>query len=421
MKLNFLNKNLRLLWAGQFISLIGDSALWAVLIYTVLALNPEGAEFKSGLVSFLETFPFLLFGVTAGMIGDRFDRKKVLIVADMARLIILMIVPLAFFFDFLCWQVLGIVAFGIGFFSAIFQPARDAFVPDLAQGQNLMKVNALFHSSTEFAIIGGTAIAAGILGASKLAVGAGDIPRLVLIFTLDGLTFLGSALFIVMIRPPADKRGSATERVTIRQHLAKAFDLAASSSLIRGLMFVTAIDNLFIMGPAIIGANLLVKNTFGKGPEGIALLHLVFSVGMLISSLVLLKLSPKLPKGKTVLLGIFLDGLTYLPYFFIQTYHQLLILTFIHSLTIPLIIIPRTTLIQENIPRDKIALAFSLINIMLFGFWSLSGLLTGYAAELLTEFHGPKDAPKFVFLAAGIGGSMTGLLGISFKGLRRAR
>lgn len=419
--LEFLNRNLKFLWIGQFISLLGDSALWAVLIYTVLALEPVGAEAKSGIVSFLETFPFLLLGVAAGIIGDRFDRKRVLWISDLARMGILLLIPIAYFAGFLNWQLLGAVAFGIGFFSAIFQPAKDAFVPDLVESGNLMKINAFFHSSTEFAVISGSAIATAILGATRYAVGGDDMPRLVLIYVMDALTFLLSAFFIFAVRPPAHTRGSAAHVPSIRAHLRKAWNLARNSSLLRGLMFITAIDNLFIMGPAIVGANLLVKNTFGKGPEGIALVQFVFSIGMLIASLTILKYAHRIPKGKTVLVGIFLDGFTYLPYFFVQTYGQFLILIFIHSLTVPLIVIPRTTLIQENISRDNLAVAFSLINIMLFGFWSLSGLFTGMAAAYLAGLTSSAEAPRYVFLAAGIGGSLTGLLGIAFRGLRTAR
>lgn len=421
MKLKSLNKNLYLLFIGQFISLLGDAALWAILIYSVLALETTGAEAKSGIVSFLETFPFLLFGVFAGIIGDRFDRKRVLWISDLARMVILLLIPIAYIAGCLNWIVLGVVAFGIGMFSAVFHPARDAIIPDLAENRNLMTINALFHSSTEFAIIAGTAMAAAILGASRFAVGSGDIPRLIVIYLLDALTFLVSAIVIMFIRPPAHTRGAAAQRDSLKDHFRKAMIFLKGSSLMRGLMFVTAIDNLFIMGPAIVGANLLVKKTFGKGPEGIALVQFVFSVGMLISSLVLLKFGQKLPKGKTVLTGIFLDGFTYLPYFFVRTYQEFLVVIFIHSLTVPLIIIPRTTLVQENISRDKLALAFSLINITLFGFWSLSGLLTGFMANYLAGVMGDTVAPRYVFLFAGIGGSMAGLLGILFKGLRESK
>jgi len=416
-----LNRNLKLLWIGQFISLIGDSALWAVLIYSVLALEPEGAEAKSGIVAFLETFPFLVLGVAAGIIGDRFDRKRVLWMSDIARMLILFMVPIAYINGFLTWQFLGMIAFGIGFFSAIFQPARDAFLPDLCDGSDLITVNAFFHSTTEFAIISGTAIAAGILGASKYAVGSSEIPRLVLIYTLDAISFLVSAVIIMRINPPKHVRGPASTSITVKAHFSRAFNLARHSSLMRGLMFITAIDNLFIMGPAIVGTNLLVKNTFGKGPEEIALAQLVFAFGMVLSSLVILKLSAILPKGKTIIVGIILDGFTFLPYFFIHSYSQLLVLIFIHSLTIPMIIIPRTTLVQEYISREEMAMAFSLINIMLFGFWSLSGLMTGLSAEYLAGIVGSSEAPRYVFLIAGIGGSLSGLLGITFKGLKKAR
>jgi len=122
-----------------------------------------------------------------------------------------------------------------------------------------------------------------------------------------------------------------------------------------------------------------------------------------------------------VLAGIILDGLTFIPFMWIRHFGLLLIAVFIHSLSIPLIVVPRTTLIQSHMTRTNLAQAFSLINLTIFGFWSLSGLMTGWAASFFERFVGSAGAPPLVFLAAGVGGVSCGVMGLFFRGLRSAR
>jgi len=416
-----LNRNILNLWIGQFISLCGDSALWAAIIFLVLALNPTDASFKAGFVAFLETFPFLLFGVFAGLIGDRFDRRRVMWISDIVRAGLLFSVPILFWFDLLRWWSVGIVAFGVGSFSAVFNPARDALVPDLVGETDLLRVNSFFQTTGRIAIVAGTGLAAVLLGIARTAVQTEDVPRLVMIFGLDGVTFLVSALFIFWIRLPPHLRGKSNPDARLQGHLNKIVKWVRKDSLLLGLLFITAVDNLFIMGPAIVGINLFARDTLSKGPEAVALLEFVLAGGMLLASAGLLKWGTRLPKGKLVLIGIILDGLTYLPYYWIRSYSVLLVAVFIHSLSIPLIIVPRTTLVQENVPRSRLSQAFSLINLTIFGFWSISGLLTGWLASFLTQFSAVENAPPLIFLIAGLGGTTCGIAGFFFKGLRSTR
>ncbi len=414
------NRNIFNLFMGQFISMMGDSALWTVLVYLTLALNPPNASFKAGLVTFMETIPFLLFGIIAGMIGDRFDRRKIMILGDIARTCILVVVPLAYIFDFLTWQLLGCVAFGVGMFSALFNPARDALLPDIADDRDLLKINSLFQTSTQFAIIGGTGLAAALLGATSGLNSTQEIPRLVTVFGFDALTFLLSAVFVWMIRVPVSRRGGAELNSPWTRQFREILIWVKKDSLLAGLLFITAIDNLFIMGPAIVGTNLFVRETLGMGPEALAFAEFVLAMGMAVSSFAILKWGQRIPKGKLVIFGILLDGLTFIPFFWVRSYFGLIVVMFIHSLSIPAIIIPRTTLIQENVVRHRLAKAFGLINITIFGFWSISAIMTGWIASILAGYVGSVSAPPYLFLIAGAGGSACGILGLAFRGLRRS-
>jgi hypothetical protein len=134
---------------------------------------------------------------------------------------------------------------------------------------------------------------------------------------------------------------------------------------------------------------------------------------MLVSSASLWALARRARKGVAILLGIALDGLTFVPLAFCQTLPQAALAVFVHALAVPLIIIPRTVLIQQLVPGPLHGRAFALINVTVFGMTALSAGLTGSLAELVR--------PQQLFLALGLAGGLVGLAGLGVRSLRSAR
>ncbi len=341
-------------------------------------------------------------------------------ISDFARALILGVILVVYWMDALEWWVLCFTSFGLGMFSAVFNPAKDAIVPDLSSSRMFMRINSFFQTSAQIAIIAGTGLSALFLGLTRQGGQAGDVPRLVGLFAIDAVSFLISALFIMAIRMPPVGEPLPGTQPQFRGQFARMIRWIREDSLLAGLLFVTAVDNLFIMGPAVVGSNLFIRDTLGKGPEAVALFDFVLAFGMFFSSAILLKWGDSIPKGKLTLVGIVFDGMTFLPFFWIRDYRLMLVAVFIHSFSIPMIIIPRTSLIQENIHRSRLSQAFSLINLTIFGFWSVSGLLTGWLTGFLVQFVGIQNAPPTMYLIAGIGGILCGLGGFSFQSLRKA-
>jgi hypothetical protein len=120
-----------------------------------------------------------------------------------------------------------------------------------------------------------------------------------------------------------------------------------------------------------------------------------------------------LPKGMAILLGITLDGLTMVPLAFCETLTQVSFAMFVHALAVPLIIIPRTVLLQQLVPGPLHGRAFALINVTVFGMTAISAGATGWLTELVP--------PARLFLLLGLAGTVVGLLGLAVKGVRNAR
>ena len=410
--------NLIFLWIGQFISATGDAVLFPALLFLVLALEKTGGGTKSGIVSLASTLPFLIFGLIAGAIVDRSRRVRLMIVSDLARAALLVFVPVAYALGWLNWIVVGVVAFGVGTFTALFNPARDALIPDVDEGANLVRINSVFQTSIQSAIVVGTGLAALVLGFA----GSGqEVPMLVALFGADGVSFLVSACALGVMRLPRQvRRPQASGTGSMAAEIRQALGLVRGSSALSGLLFITAVDNLFIMGPATVGANLFIRDTLQQGPQAMALFEGVLAVGWLLATLLLLRFAHAIRKGPAVIVGIVLDGLTYIPFFWIRTLEWLLVAIFVHALAIPLIVVCRTSIVQEAVPKHALGKVFGLLNLTIFGFWALSSLLTGIAADALAIRFGA-TAPPLVFLISGIGGALCGVAALFFSGLRQWR
>ena len=401
-----MNRNLVLLWIGQFISQLGDALLSSVLVFFVLSLSPAGTGgTRSGLVQLAATLPFLLFSPLSGLLADRLDRRRLMLASDLARAAVLFAVPLLWHAGLLNWAVLAGAAFLVSTFSTAFAPARDALLPDLAAGESLVRVNSLLQTSVQFAMVAGMLVAAAVLGVAG-GTEHTDQRTMALLIGADGAALLGSFACVWLIRPPptvrppSGKRASASLAIVLR------------SPLLRVLLILTAIDNFFIMGPAIVGAGLLVKNTFGLQAKHLAVFEACLAAGWFAGSMALGGIAERLPKGRTILVGMFLDGVTYIPFFWIRSFPLLCATVFVHGLSIPLITVPRTVLVQERVAPEMRGLAFSMVQLTVVGFTALSAAVTGFLGDRI-------PAPT-LFLGAGLG-AMVGLAGVLSRELRQAR
>ena len=186
------NVNYRYLWWGNVVSLLGD---WFTLIASAALITELTNSGVAISYLFLARFlPLFLFSPLAGVLADRYDRKKIMVVTDMLRAVIV--------WGFLLVGVTGqvwlfylltVAQFAL---SSLFTPARTAVLAMIVPEKDLVTANALdsFTWSTMLAL-------GALLGGAVAAI-FGDQTA----FVLDGVTYLLSALLLVRIalpkRPP---------------------------------------------------------------------------------------------------------------------------------------------------------------------------------------------------------------------------
>jgi MFS family permease len=401
-----------LLALAQFLSQFGDSLFQIAFLWLLLDLT--GSKSVTGLAATVSYLPPLVFGLAAGVLVDRWDRRRVLIGADLARAGLLGVLALLWGLRVLTAPWLVTVAFGMATAAVMFNPSRDSLLPEIVEVGALTRANAWVQSSQQLAFLIGPLTASLIVGSA--GIGA--------TFSAGILLFGGSMGLLLAMRVPgrvgagalADPApGGARSPMDVGARVLRELG-AGLRELWRipplpFLYVLTALDNLFIMGASVLGLVVLVRETIGGTAADYALAEATYGVGMVAGSIAVLRWGTRWSSGTLLLVGIALDGLTYLPLLACRSMATLVPALLLHSFAIPLITVPRATILQRIVPPRLVGRAFALLNVVVLGVTALSCGLAGLALDRIS-------AP-ILFAVAGALGGMTGLVGFLSPRLRR--
>lgn len=354
-----------LLLSAQIASQMGDAAFGVLLLWSVLGMTDNKA--LVGVVATLNYLPILLFGMIGGLAADRFPRRGLMVASDGARAAIALCVPLLGHLHLLNPWVLAAAGFCLFTASAFFNPARDAYIPALVAKEDLVRANALIQVSVPMGWLFGPALCSVFLAWVSPENLMGGV----------GLLFLVSVAFLLALpRFHAEKREAAPPVKAIME----GFTAAWRDVRLRWLLIITAVDNLFIMGPAIVGTPLLVKGRYGGTGTEYALMEAALAAGVFLGLPLTAWLNRRMGQGKVLMAGIFLDGITYLPLLWISHLWAAGLAIGLHGISIPLITVTRSSLVQRIAPPEQLGRIFALIGITVLGLTAASSGLTGLVA-----------------------------------------
>jgi MFS family permease len=378
----FVNQNILLLWCGQIVSQSGDCIFRIGLLWLLLEMT--GSKSLTGLVAMAAYLPSLLFGLYSGALVDRFDRRRVMLFADAGRAAVVLLIPLVWALDGLSAVTLGVLTFALASLTTLFIPARDTLVGRLVETDRRLTANALIQTSWQYALFLGPAVASVVLWL------AGELH----LFTVDSITFLVSFCFIYRIRTSpgstAETAAATAPGGPLRAALKDSWGdvkvglrYAWRDRRVRGLLLITAVDNLFLMGPAIIGVPLFVREVLHLGAFSYAVLQVAHAIGMVAGTVLVARYGRHFRKGHIVLWGIILDGLTFFPLLWVDTFWGTFAVLAVHSMAIPMIIVPRPTIIHDIVPAEMQGRVFSMISVAVVGFTAVSISAAGLIAEVV--------------------------------------
>ena len=167
------HRDFMLLWTGQAISEIG-SAVTIVALPLVAVVLLNATVFQVGLLSAATTVCFLIVALPAGLIVDRVDKRRLMIICDIARTLILGSVVVAAAFGVLTMGQLFAVGFLTGLATVFFDVAYQSYVPELVARDRLHDGNGKLGATQAFSQVAGPGLGSALFGLFKASVMAAD-------------------------------------------------------------------------------------------------------------------------------------------------------------------------------------------------------------------------------------------------------
>src|SRR5215211_5712529 len=181
----FRRRNFTLLWVAQFISTMG-SGLTAIAA-SILVYRLTGSALSVGLMLLATALPGLFVGLIAGVFVDRFDRRRLMIAANLICAGLVCAIPFVLPFGVAWLYIVVALCSAVGQF---FAPAQASLLPETAPDEELAAANAMMTISQY------GALTVGYAGAGLIA----TLSTMTWAFYLDALSFVVSAVCILLIR-----------------------------------------------------------------------------------------------------------------------------------------------------------------------------------------------------------------------------
>jgi MFS family permease len=367
------HRDFALLTGGSVVSLFGDGFFHVALAWQVYEISnvPTALAF----VGAAGTLPLVVFLLLGGVLSDRYDRRRLMVGADLLRAAAIAVMGLLSIAGSIeLWHMAALMAL-VGIGDAFFNPASTAIVPDVVPDEELPQANALTGALRQLML---RLIGPALAGFAIAIVGPGPT------FILDAATFLLSALAIAAIRTRTDfapAAGSAVTRTVteIREGLA----YVRTQPWIWATLVAAMLSLLVFVGPMQVLVPFQVKNQLGLGPEALGAIFTAGGVGSIAMAVAIGRYG--LPRRRvTAMYAAWTFGVAGLAAYGLMTslWHALLASFVTHAL-FELGQVIWTTLLQRLVPRRLLGRVSSLDWMASLGLVPLSYALTGPAAELI--------------------------------------
>lgn len=277
------HRNFRIFWIGQAVSLTGS---WVQIVAQGwLALELSNDPFIVGVVSAAGSFPVLVFSLYGGVIADRYDKRKLVMIGQ--GLLALEAALLWWFVvsDTITIPWLLALATFAGVVSAFEIPARQALLIELVVRDDLMDAIALNTSAFNLARILGPSIAAAVIASAGLA----------WCFGLNALSFSAVLAGLVMLRLPPHVRpvGRPSPIAGLKEGIRYMFN----TTEIIVVMRMVSVFSIFGV-PYLTLMPVFAREALGLGASGYGLLMTATGVGALSGALFLAAVGGRIRRGR---------------------------------------------------------------------------------------------------------------------------
>jgi DHA3 family tetracycline resistance protein-like MFS transporter len=376
-----------LLTGGSLISLLGDGFFFVALAWQVYEISNVPTALS--LVGLAWTLPLVIFVLLGGVFSDRYDRRWLMVGADLVRAAAIGVLGLLSVMGVLeLWHVVALIAF-VGLGDAFFNPASTAIVPDLLPDEQLPQANALQGLLRPLAV---RLIGPALGGLVVAGVGSGTA------FLIDAASFLVSAAAVGAIasRPRREVTDHGV-RQTLRE-VREGLAFVRATPWIWATLLSAMLSLLVWIGPQEVLLPFLVKNRLTLGPDALGGIFAVGGVGAILMAITIGQLGQPRLRVTIMFLSWSVGVLLIAGYGLMTELWHAMLLSALGAALFELGQIIWTTLLQQLVPRELLGRVSSLDWLVSVGLVPVSFALTGPVAGAI--------GPEWTMVAAGTIGAV---------------
>lgn len=379
------NRDYLLLLSGQAVSSVGSQVSLVAFPLLILALTHSPAE--AGLMTALRALPYAIFCLPAGALVDRWNRKRVMLLADSGRAIALGSIPVALLFGHITFLQLALVSLVEGTLFVFFNLAENAAIPHVVTKEQLSDAMSQDRVSYSLSSVIGPALGPILFGI------ASTLP-----FLADAISYAASVLSLSFIRTQfqEERTANAPEKLHLWKEIGEGITWLWRHPLIRFIAFLTFGITTPCEGYVLV---LLVLSQHMHASNGV--IGLIFAsggVGSVLGALLAGPLQKRFSFGQVIIVSTWIWSLTWLFYAIAPNPLLLGIANTISFIIVPIYSVTQYAYRIALIPDRLQGRVNSVFRLLTFGSQPLGIAITG----LLIQAIGPNYAVVVLFIPQGI-------------------
>jgi MFS family permease len=326
----------------------------------------------SGLIVFALGAPVCALVLTAGALADRLDRRRMLVSTQVAGMAVVVLGAVLVWTHVMNLAIAVVLAIGFGTVVAFAMPVRSSLVPALVGKERVMQAVVLMTVGSNVAMILGPLLVGGVIEAHD--VGWAFAVQAVCF----GLGLLAAARIVVPPHPPV------TVRRKLRAEIAEALRFVWHHDVLRALFGLLAVGGGLMGGGAFTLWPQIARDVFGRDAAEAARLFALMGLGMVTTSLLLMRFRSRLRRRGLVFMLFMVTGtVNQIFQGRVDSFLALEVLALIWGLTGGMYLNLNQALIQELTPADRMGRVMGLNSMVQAGLLPLGGLAAGVLASMI--------------------------------------
>ena len=365
----FRSRDFRLLWTGQAVSLLGDTAFLVALGWRTFTLT--GSARSLGYVLTLQGVGLLSTVLIGGALADRYDRRSMMLVSDLSRFGLIGALTVIDGTGHLSIGILLGLAFAEGLATGFFTPALGGLVPLVVEEPRLGSANALIGMARQGSLLVGPTVAGVLYGFAGSTV----------VFGFDAASFLVSFAFVWATRPRIPERAAAEG--TLRE-IRAGFRYVAGVPWLWVTISLFAFVLMFQWAPIQVLTPKLVRAHFHLGVRAYGLIFSMLGAGMIVGAVSFAQLNLRRRRGLISYLIWMVNSLLVVVFALTPWYPVAIVASFLRGACIGFGIAVWETMLMELVPQHMLSRVISLDWFGSFGLTPVGlvvvGAISGLAA-----------------------------------------